>query len=375
MSTVPPNVHPPPTTDVQHAPAASGPTLDRSAFSKEIPLTALRVRPQQCGILQKRLRAHMVRRRKVRPIMPDPNNPEMRLILLSEDVSGAGAPNGATELERLAGLPSDVAKFVVDSGADVVPHTLKVDYTQFTAAQVLQTLLPDGVTAPSSFETVGHIAHLNLQDEQLPFKTLIGQVLLEKNAPRIRTVVNKVGTIETQFRTFPMEVLAGDDDTVVECLEGGARFRLDYRTVYWNSRLQMEHMRRADRIGGPLPSSGKRRNKAQQRAQSGKTAKRDKMRGGAGLRPRPLRLPASRPHGTRPPRGRSGPQRRPGSTRREKGLARPRGDPWWPTCSAALAPSPCRSLCAGASSTPTISTLRASSGFGRIAASTGSRTA
>ena len=35
----------------------------------------------------------------------------------------------------------------------------------------------------------------------------MSQVLLDKNTPQIRTVVNKVGTIENVFRTFPMEVL------------------------------------------------------------------------------------------------------------------------------------------------------------------------
>ena len=45
---------------------------------------------------------------------------------------------------------------------------------------------------PTSFETVGHVAHLNLRDEALPYKRLIGRVLLEKNAGRIRTILNKV---------------------------------------------------------------------------------------------------------------------------------------------------------------------------------------
>ena len=56
---------------------------------------------------------------------------------------------------------------------------------------VLQRLLPEGCEVPSAYETVGHIAHLNLRDELLPWKHVIGQVLLDKN-PSIRTVVNKV---------------------------------------------------------------------------------------------------------------------------------------------------------------------------------------
>jgi len=32
---------------------------------------------------------------------------------------------------------------------------------------------------PTAFETIGHIAHMNLRDEQLPFKHIIGQVLLD----------------------------------------------------------------------------------------------------------------------------------------------------------------------------------------------------
>ena len=80
-------------------------------------------------------------------------------------------------------------------------------------------------------------------------------------------VVNKVGNVENEYRTFPMEILAGDGfdgerverlcaettapsevtQTVgpehdalmqVEVREHGCRFRLDFARVYWNSRLQ-----------------------------------------------------------------------------------------------------------------------------------------
>lgn len=89
---------------------------------------------------------------------------------------------------------------------------------------------------------VGHIAHMNLRDEYLPFKSLIGQVILDKNSS-IRTVVNKLDTIDTVYRNFQMEVLAGENDLVAEQHESGCRFRFDFSKVYWNSRLHTEHDR------------------------------------------------------------------------------------------------------------------------------------
>mmetsp|Transcript_4634 Transcript_4634/g.10180 ORF Transcript_4634/g.10180 Transcript_4634/m.10180 type:complete len:621 (-) Transcript_4634:85-1947(-) len=153
---------------------------------------------------------------------------------------------------------------------------------------------------PSSFEIAGHIAHLNLRSESLPYKYLIGKAILDKNRPKIRMVVNKTGTIENEFRTFPMEMLAGDGldlDLVerlcagdekggegskennenngcgstilkssppqrvqvdigpehqslmlVEVKEHGCRFKLDFARVYFNSRLQSEHARLVQEI-------------------------------------------------------------------------------------------------------------------------------
>ncbi len=39
-----------------------------------------------------------------------------------------------------------------------------------------QKLLPAEIEVPTSFDCVGHIAHLNLREEQQPYKDIIGQV-------------------------------------------------------------------------------------------------------------------------------------------------------------------------------------------------------
>jgi len=56
-------------------------------------------------------------------------------------------------------------------------------------------------------------------------------------------VVNKVGHVDNEFRVLPMELLAGDPDTLVEVLECGCNFEFDFKDVFWNSRLVGEHHR------------------------------------------------------------------------------------------------------------------------------------
>eukprot|EP00850_Spirogloea_muscicola_P016376 SM000132S26891 [mRNA] locus=s132:280597:283951:- [translate_table: standard] len=143
----------------------------------------------------------------------------------------------------LDGLPLKALEVLREQGpVDVVAHDVLLDYSHFSADHILKELLPAGCEVPSSFETIGHVAHLNLRDELLPYKKVIAQVLLEKN-PIIRTVVNKIGVIENEFRVPQLEVLAGDPSLETEVKQHGAAFRLDYGSVYWNSRLEAEHRR------------------------------------------------------------------------------------------------------------------------------------
>ena len=126
--------------------------------------------------------------------------------------------------------------------AELTDHEVLLSYDNFSYDEILRKLLPQDIIVPTSFETIGHIAHLNLDKSQEPFKEVIGQVIIEKN-PKIRTVVNKTNVIDTTFRTFAMECIAGDNNMNTEVNESKCRFRFDYSQVYWNSRLQLEHER------------------------------------------------------------------------------------------------------------------------------------
>lgn len=111
---------------------------------------------------------------------------------------------------------------------------------------IIKSILPEELLdeVPSGFTITGHIAHMNLRERYLPYKNLIGEIVVDKN-PKIRTVVNKIEDVgvASAYRTFPMEIIAGEDDTAVEVHENGCRFQFDFKDVYWNSRLEGEHSR------------------------------------------------------------------------------------------------------------------------------------
>ena len=118
---------------------------------------------------------------------------------------------------------------------------------------ILEATLPEfpenEKETPAGFSHAGHVAHVNLRLQYLPYKHLIGQILIDKN-PNIRTVINKtedVGT-ESVYRTFPYEVLAGPDDMNVTLSESDCVFEFNFAKVYWNSRLNSEHRRLVEKF-------------------------------------------------------------------------------------------------------------------------------
>lgn len=167
----------------------------------------------------------MARRRN---IVADDEQPGAgtKLVLLSRDVKDVQL-NGALDALKACAR---------DEGAVALPYVLRREYADFSAEEVLRRLLPAGMEVPSAFESIGHIIHLNLRDEQLPYKHVIATVLLDKHAPRLRSVVNKVDSISNEFRVFPMELLAGDADMRAEVKQNGCTFQLKCARVRFKAR-------------------------------------------------------------------------------------------------------------------------------------------
>ncbi|KAK3750018.1 hypothetical protein QZH41_008671, partial [Actinostola sp. cb2023] len=203
-------------------------TLNRDDFRKVVQMPALRIEAKKCSTFLKNFRRPLLNQPRLRNIVPDDENKTKRLLLLRPGVS----------------LNETEENFIRSENAEEIVHDLVLDYDFWTVDQILRAILPEEVSeVPSAFETIGHIAHLNLRDNQLEYKHIIGQVLLDKNTPQIKTIVNKTNTIDATFRFFKMELLAGEEDMQAMVKQDGCVFEFDFSNVYWNSRLQTEHKR------------------------------------------------------------------------------------------------------------------------------------
>ncbi|KDE03188.1 hypothetical protein MVLG_06308 [Microbotryum lychnidis-dioicae p1A1 Lamole] len=206
--------------------------LDRSRFSTRLRFVAAKIPANETGRFRDGVaKSSLLRIPRLPAVVNDPDTQTHRRVIL--------------QLPREEITKDSPLQRVLDElGGSWVDHDITLDYEYWSADQILQSILPEDLLdeSPTSFTQVGHIAHLNLRDEYLPHRHLIGQIILDKNKA-VRTVVNKLDTIDNEFRNFAMEVLAGPAEFVVTTSESGCTFTFDFSQVYWNSRLQMEHLR------------------------------------------------------------------------------------------------------------------------------------
>jgi len=143
------------------------------------------------------------------------------------------------------GMNPEVLSYLSSCNALPGPtFSITLDHNQQTVHSILSKILPDTVQPPpTGFEQIGHVVHLNLKSHHLPYRKIVGSVILECLSPTIETVVNKVGEVSGPYRTYDMEVLAGKQETTVTMHEDGIKLQFDLRKVYWCTRLSGERSR------------------------------------------------------------------------------------------------------------------------------------
>jgi tRNA (guanine37-N1)-methyltransferase len=225
----------------------SAPVVDPAdeRFHTELVVAAIRAPTREIGGLMAAIKKHTLDRPRLNKVIADVEERTHSLILLSEASCAAGAPVDdypPAVTEALAKTPS----------ATLTTHVMHLGYDALSAEEALRRIIPPGIVIPVGFETVGRVAHLNLREEHEPYKAAVAAVLVDK-LKQIEVVVNKTGETGGPYRTFDMEVLAGapkndrpNAPLETEVNENGLLYKLDFRAMYWNSRLGTERQRLVD---------------------------------------------------------------------------------------------------------------------------------
>ncbi|KAL2020869.1 hypothetical protein VTK56DRAFT_7860 [Thermocarpiscus australiensis] len=217
--------------------------LNRALFTKKVDLAAAAVHdPRLIAQYRKTLHSskELLEVERISPIRPHPvqalADQGRKCLLLNPTIKAGASDNWGPVLRD----------GVQKQELTVIPYELQLDYDYWNYRDIMTSILPEELheDIPSGFNIAGHVAHLNLRENYLPYKKLVAEVLLDKN-PQLRTVINKIDNVgtESEFRTFQYEVLAGPDDLKVQVAESGCVFEFDYSKVYWNSKLETEHRR------------------------------------------------------------------------------------------------------------------------------------
>ncbi|KAJ5153405.1 tRNA (guanine(37)-N1)-methyltransferase [Penicillium canariense] len=220
-------------------------TLDRSFFRKTVPIAAAKIfEISQVSKIRQELGKSrdllaLPRLNTVRDFK-EQDGVTHKGLLLREDVKHDDKSSWSPTINEL-----------VEKGAvSLSPYDLVLEYDYWSYAEIAHAILPEEMEeVPQGFTQVGHVLHLNLREHWLPYRYIIAEILKDKN-PAIRTVINKTEDVgsHSQFRTFPFELLAGDNDLNVIQHEQDCEFRFDYSRVYWNSRLETEHRRLVEKF-------------------------------------------------------------------------------------------------------------------------------
>ena len=108
-------------------------------------------------------------------------------------------------------------------------------------------LTPDEIeNLRTSFDTIGDIVILEIPDDLLSKKQIIGEAALKFT--KKQAIYMKKSAIKGTIRIRDLEFLAGTDDSVTIHKEHGARLKLDVKEVYFSPRLATERIRVSNNV-------------------------------------------------------------------------------------------------------------------------------
>lgn len=208
--------------------------LDREKFLRNVEVPILKVTEQKLDTVVKICKKYFLKMENFKAVQNLQNSSFKICIFFNPDKINDWTD--ISEEDRTALGKQDIDK----SNFDI--KVIQLSYENFKYDEIFKAVLPELEEIVSGFSQIGHIIHLNLKDHLLEYRSLIGQVLIDK-VKTCRTVVNKNNIIDNTYRNFSMEVIAGQEDFSVTVKENRCNFQFDFSKVYWNPRLGQEHER------------------------------------------------------------------------------------------------------------------------------------
>lgn len=99
----------------------------------------------------------------------------------------------------------------------------------------------------SAFDQIGEIIIVRIPDALMPKRHQIGQALLD-DVKIARSVFCQVSSVDGEYRTRRLEIIAGISDTTTTYRESGCRFVVDVERAFFSPRLSHERERIAGLI-------------------------------------------------------------------------------------------------------------------------------
>ena len=147
--------------------------LDYELFRKEVILPFILTNTDQINTISKSLKPYFLKIPEFKPVQPYSGHPDLLKIFLNPDKLNDQVIQSLKQLETLL--------FPISSDMNEKSNFIgfqkhELTYKNFSHHHIFRAIIPGNEDSVTGFSTVGHILHLNLRQEILPYKNLIGQV-------------------------------------------------------------------------------------------------------------------------------------------------------------------------------------------------------
>lgn len=147
----------------------AGNIIDKSIFNHTLKVIGIRIPSTKTSAYLNVIGPRLLKQRNYKPIQKISES--QRLVLLDPKTW----PNQQSVL-----AVEPLAELIKADSAELAEHDIEVNYDSHDLDSALRIALPpDTPEIISSFETVGHLIHVNLKPWLLPYKYIIGRLILD----------------------------------------------------------------------------------------------------------------------------------------------------------------------------------------------------